>query len=169
MTMTLLFLVFLVAVLNGTTYQNNSIVTLEDIGEDGGALLCITNLTACCRASDTGVIVGRLGNWYLLNGSRVPSEKNQWAFYRARSKMVVRMNHRGGGKEGIYRCVIPYAMDVTKTIYIGVYSTKTGEWSIILCCVCCERGEIQLLYIFRQCIHSTVMRYANTYILTKML
>ena len=34
--------------LNGTTYQNNSCVTLEDIGEGDDALLCVTNLTACC-------------------------------------------------------------------------------------------------------------------------
>ena len=33
--------------LNGTTYQNNSIVTLEDIGEGGDALLCVTDVTDC--------------------------------------------------------------------------------------------------------------------------
>ena len=123
------YLFFLVAVLNGTTYQNNSIVTLEDIGERDDALLCITNLTACCRASDTREMVAGLGNWYLPNGSRVPSERNQWAFYRTRGRMVVGLHHRGGGEKGIYRCVIPDAMDVTQTIYIGVYSASTGEWS----------------------------------------
>ena len=39
--------------LRGTKYQNNSIVILEDIGKDGDALLCITNLTACCQSNDT--------------------------------------------------------------------------------------------------------------------
>ena len=29
-----------------------------------------------------------------------------------------------GGVEGIYRCEIPDAMNVTKTIYIGVYSVN---------------------------------------------
>ena len=30
--------------------------------------------------------------------------------------------------EGIYRCEIPDAMNVTQTIYIGVYSASIGEW-----------------------------------------
>ena len=118
---------FLVALLNGTTYQNNSIVTLGDIGEDDSALLCITNQTACCRPSDTGDMVGGLGNWYLPNGSRVPSEENQWDFFRSRGEMVVLMHRRRGGEEGIYHCEIPDAMRVTQTIYIGVYSASTGE------------------------------------------
>ena len=92
-------------------------------------ILSQVNLTACCRASDTCEVVAGLGNWYLPNGSRVPSERNQWAFYRTRGRMVVGMHHRGGGEKGIYRCVIPDAMDVNQTIYIGVYSASTGEWS----------------------------------------
>ena len=122
-----LFCFFLVALLNGTTYQNNSIVTLEDIGEDDSALLCITNQTTCCRTSDTGDMVGGLGNWYLPNGSRVPIEENQWDFFRTRGEMVVLMHRRRGGEEGIYRCEIPDAMNVTQTIYIGVYLANTGE------------------------------------------
>ena len=59
---------FLVALLNGTTYQNNSIVTLEDIGEGGDALLYMTNYTACCQR---GVMGPALGNWFFPNGSRV--------------------------------------------------------------------------------------------------
>ena len=42
--------------------------------------------------------------------------------------MVVRLNHRRGGEEGIYRCEIPDAMNVIQTIYIGVYLATTGEW-----------------------------------------
>ena len=102
-------------------------MTLEDIGEDGDALLCITKKTTCCRNSDTGGVVGDLGNWYLPNGSRVPSERNHWDFFRTRGEMVVLMHHRRGGEEGIYRCEIPAAMSVTQTIYIGVYSANTGE------------------------------------------
>lgn len=37
--------------LRNTTYQNNTIVVLENIGEDSDALFCKTNLTACCRTS----------------------------------------------------------------------------------------------------------------------
>ena len=40
--------------LNGTTYQNNSCVALEDIGKGNNALLCVTNQTACCNQPYTG-------------------------------------------------------------------------------------------------------------------
>ena len=108
---------------------------LEDIGEGDNALLCLTNQTACCQHPYTS------GNWYFPNGTRVPSIKvnytsgEQWDFYRTRGQMVVSMNRRRGGVEGIYRCEIPDAMNVTQTIYIGVYSESTGEWlcSVLNC------------------------------------
>ena len=39
--------------LNGVLYGNNSIVTLDEIGEDSAALFCLTNKIDCCRASDS--------------------------------------------------------------------------------------------------------------------
>ena len=118
---------FVAAVLNGTTYQNNSIVTLEDIGKRGDALLCITNLTACCRPPYTDEMGTALGNWFIPNGTRVPSSDAQWDLYRTRGQMMVLLHRRRGGEEGIYHCVIPDSMNVTQTIYIGVYSASTGE------------------------------------------
>ena len=112
--------------LNGTTYQNNSNVILEDIGEGDDALLCITNQTACCRPPYTGGLA--LGNWFFPNGTRVANND----FYRTRGHMGVYMRRRRGGVEGIYYCDIPDTMNVTQTIYIGVYSASTGEWSILL-------------------------------------
>ena len=107
--------------LRNETFQNNSNVTLEDIGEsDKDALLCRTNFTACCKHPS-------IGNWFFPDGSRVPSNGSlNTAFYRTRDKMVLRLKHTGGGVGGIYRCEIPDSMNVTQTIYIGVY-TSTGE------------------------------------------
>ena len=103
---------------------------LEDIGEgDDDALLCITNQTACCRSQDGTV----LGNWFFPNGTRVPSAGMNWDISRSRGQMVVSMYRRRGGVEGIYRCEIPDTLNVTQTIYIGVYSASTGEWSILFC------------------------------------
>ena len=102
---------------------------LEDIGEDDGALLCITNYTDCCRPTYTGEMGSVLGNWYFPNGTRLPSRTSiADDFYRTRGQMVVRLHRRRGGVEGIYRCEIPGAMNVTQTIYIGVYSVSSGEW-----------------------------------------
>ena len=113
--------------LNGTTYQNNSCVALEDIGKGNNALLCVTNQTACCRPPYTGKNGPGNGNWFFPNGTRVPSIGEKSDFYRTREKMVVRLNRKKGGEDGIYRCEIPDSMNFTQTIYIGVYTASTGE------------------------------------------
>ena len=106
--------------LKGTTYQNNSIVNLEDIGGGDDALLCKTNLTACCKPSATG-------SWFFPNATIVHSKSALWDIYRNRGKMVVRLNRIRGGEDGIYHCEIPDSVNVTQTIYIGVYTASTGE------------------------------------------
>ena len=109
--------------LRGTTYQNNSCVALEDIGEGSNALLCVTNLTACC-------VIGNgspSGNWFFPNETRVLGGTQQWDFYRTRGHMVVRMHRRTGGVEGIYSCEIPDSMNVNRTLYIGVYTASRGK------------------------------------------
>ena len=113
--------------LNGTTYQNNSLVTLEDIGENDTALLCITDLNACCRPPYTGENGSRIGDWFFPNGTKVPSTGAQWNLYRTRTNMSVRLDRRRSGEDGIYHCKIPESMNVNQTIYIGVYNTSTGE------------------------------------------
>ena len=109
--------------LRGITYQNNSLVTLEDIGEADHALHCVTDLTACCRTPYTDFIwPTHKGYWFFPNGTRVPSSGNQWNFHRTRGQSAIRLQRRRGGEEGIYHCEIPDAMNVYQTIYIGVYS-----------------------------------------------
>ena len=109
------------------TYQNNSCVALEDIGEGDDALLCRTNLTA---SDFTGT---SLGNWFYPNETRVPNmtvnntSGEQRDFNRTRGEMVVRLNRRQSGEDGIYRCEIPDSMNIIQTIYIGVYTANTGE------------------------------------------
>ena len=111
--------------LKGITYQNNSIVTLEDIGEGDDALLCITDVTDCCRSVDVGESV--LGNWFFPNETRVPSSGRMWEFHRTRGASVVRMHRARGGAEGLYRCEIPNTPNITQSIYIGVYSKGNGK------------------------------------------
>ena len=98
-------------------------MTLENIGEDSDTLLCLTDQPACCQHPYAGPI----GNWFFPNGTRVLSD-NKLDIHRNRGQMVVRLNRRRGGENGIYRCEIPDAMNVNQTIYIGVYTASTGEW-----------------------------------------
>ena len=101
-------------------------MTLEDIGEEGDALLCMTNLTACCQSP--GEKGSAIGNWFFPNGSRVPSgNSNQLDFHRTRGQMMVLLHRRRGGVNGVYRCEIRDSMNVTWTIYIGVYTAGSGE------------------------------------------
>ena len=128
--------------LGGTTYQNNSLVTLEDIGEGVGGLLCQTDLTACCRGGDTPAGMAFLGDWFFPNRTALPNSiigfvgggtsgvPIIWNFYRNRDVSVVRLNRRGGGVTGIYHCEIPVSVVpsvVYQNIYIGVYTASTGE------------------------------------------
>ena len=115
--------------LRGTTYQNNSLVTLENIGEDGDALFCMTDNIACCaRAQVPGG--GILGDWYYPNDTVVPNQGDGWDFYRLRGQSVIYMNRRRGGLDGIYRCEIPDTTGVNQAIYMGVYTASTGEWDM---------------------------------------
>ena len=98
-------------------------MTLEDIGEGDDALLCKTIQTGCCRSPLL------LGDWFFPNQTAVCDECNNSDFYSTRDQMEVRLQRRRGGEEGIYHCEIPDAMNVTQTIYVGVYpaNTSAGE------------------------------------------
>ena len=91
--------------------------------------------------------------WFFPNGTRVSSRGNKW-IYRDIGQMVVGLNRRRVGVEGIYCCEIPDSTNVTQTMYIGVYraSASTGEYTvyfystvvILFCCsvLCCRRYSI---------------------------
>ena len=102
-------------------------MSLGDIGEGVNALLCVTDLTACCRPPYTDPN-GPIGNWFFPNGTRVPSSGLRWNFHRTRGHMNIALQRRESGEEGIYHCLMRDAMNVTQTIYIGVYTASTGEW-----------------------------------------
>ena len=99
-------------------------MTLEDIGKEGNALLCMTNQTSCCHPSLTSNV---RASWFFPNKTRVLSSGNNTDFFRDRGEMVVRLNRRRGGVDGIYHCEIPDSMNVIQTIYIGVYNASIGE------------------------------------------
>ena len=108
-------------------------MTLEDIGEGGDALLCLTDNTMCC-ARDQSPGRGILGDWYYPNGTEVGNYyvgHEMWEFYRNRGQSVVRLNRRRGGVAGIYHCEIPDANGVTQDIYVGLYTNDKGEYKLV--------------------------------------
>ena len=94
----------------GRIHAGNSYVDIDDIGEeDEAALLCVTNLTQCCRGSDTPDGVGALGVWLYPNGTEVLIQSRGDDFYRNRNRSVVRLNRRNDAisPTGLYCCVVP--------------------------------------------------------------
>ena len=98
---------------------NNTEVLITDIGEDaqGGHphLTCHTDLTECCRNSDTRGQGGR-GEWYYPKGMMVQKNADSAAagegFYRIRNApQVIRLARREANNPlsptGSYCCVIP--------------------------------------------------------------
>ena len=98
-------------------------MALKDIGEGNDSLLCVTKYNACCT-SNLGCA---LGDWFFPNGTIIPIPDNSCDFDRTRGQMVVRLNRKRGGMDGIYHCKIPDSSNVLQTIYIGVHTANTGE------------------------------------------
>ena len=88
-------------------------ILIGEIGEgDGGALLCVTDLTQCCRVIDTpSAGVPALGNWFYPNGTAVPVDGDGYDFYRNRDTGIVRLNRRNNAMSptGLFCCVVPDA------------------------------------------------------------
>ena len=92
---------------------NNTAIPLLAIGEDAGRprITCHTDLTACCRNSDTGG-QGGLGEWYYPDGRVVPNQAAYENYYRVRNApQVVRLARRVFfeplGPTGLFCCEMP--------------------------------------------------------------
>ena len=92
------------------------------IGEiDDDALLCVIDLTACCRCPYAGGNTSGIGKWFFPSRTAVPNkiinaQGLEWGFCRNGGFSVVRMNRRGE-VNGIYHCEIPDTTGFNQTIY----------------------------------------------------
>ena len=108
-------------------------MTITDIGTGSAALFCTTTLPGCCRAS-----LHRGSQWYFPNGSHLLNNYNL-PYYRTRIHPTIPpgpgsvLLHRNpeGTTTGIFCCNIPNASGVTRSLYVGIYTSTTGEWR---CC-----------------------------------
>ena len=110
--------------LNGVLYPNNSVVDLTAIGTDDRALFCFTNLTECCRNSDT-TGDGSLGDWKRPDQSKVfgLASVPYTSTYRTRRPSAVTLHRRDNAMEptGVFTCEVPDAEGVDRSLYIFIH------------------------------------------------
>ena len=122
--------------LNSVQYTNNSVVNIMDIGTGSAALRCTTTNPRCCFS---GPPPGT--HWYLPNGTQV-ERFNTLPYYRSRidgnpqwsSEPGTVLLHRNpeGTTTGVFRCEIFDGSGDLQRLYVGIYSTTTGESCVLL-------------------------------------
>ena len=106
---------------------NNSLVSLDDIGEGADALFCKTDKMPCCGETD--------GNWYLPDGTLVPSDtitsnsRNLYVTRDANHSVGLNSIQASGVNKshGIYSCKILDRQNDIKYLYVGIYPPTEGE------------------------------------------
>ena len=132
---------------HGQVYGNNSILSVSDIGERRKALICITNKINCCRREDKHDIEPGEGEWYFPDGSKVLVKDGGADFYRDRHASTIRLNRRNDATmpSGLFRCEVNDSYNVTKNLYVGIY-TLSSENTGIMTYFTCNKLLYYLLY-----------------------
>ena len=113
----------------GEILGNHTYVDLSRVSgpEDGGGILCQTNLATCCSS----VQGNHRGDWYYPNGTTVPTIQTSkiYAVIGNRFVKVYQMDNPNS-PSGIYRCDIPTLAvhdtrdtSVRESVYVGMYAT----------------------------------------------
>ena len=101
--------------LNGKILRNNSNLNLEDVGENDGGLLCVSEDNPFC--------CDRVGEFYYPNNTKVPVNKFGHDLWRNRGDSFIRLNRRITASlpaYGTYRCEIPYSQNFHENIYFTI-------------------------------------------------
>jgi hypothetical protein len=109
-------------ILKGTRITNNSYVDVDDIGENGDALLCTTNNTNCCNKP--------MGEWYFPGSNNMtvgikgnPPNNNEFYRNRGSGPGVVRLHRRRSSsksKRGRFRCEVPDADNKMQMFFVNI-------------------------------------------------
>ena len=102
-------------VLKGGVYLNNSIISLEEIGEGEDVLICRTNNRVCCAT-----LPNCAGEFYDPKGDLVPIRSCAEDFYRNRGEGEICLNRIAGSTaiSGSFTCAIPDSDGIIQVIYI---------------------------------------------------
>ena len=103
--------------------SNNTLITLDDIGERERILFCSTDREDCCTNE---LNIG--GHWFLPNGSKVLSRIDTQPFYIVLGNQTVGLNIMNSSELpiGIYHCEMTDKKNVTHYLYAGIYPENEG-------------------------------------------
>lgn len=110
--------------LGGQSYTNNSLVSVEEIGElnrEPGALKCVTTNPNCTTVESCN------RTWNYPNGTSVSEISNP--LYISRENQSVLLNRPNGtvAPTGIYRCELPDGDSNKQQLYVGIYGESEGK------------------------------------------
>ena len=89
-------------------------------------LFCSTDREDCC-SNEFSIA----GNWFLPNGSKVPSTMSTQALHITLGNQTVGLNIKNSAElpTGIYRCKMMDRKNVTHYLYAGIYLENEGMTS----------------------------------------
>ena len=112
-------------------YNNDSTIPISDIGENDGALLCVTDLSKCCNNNHT---IGNMamGEWLYPDGNEVATGEmstQDQGFYKNRDRSVVRLHRRENitSPTGEFCCEVPDATYTMVTVCINVIQNESSS------------------------------------------
>ena len=128
------YLVGVYLLLNGTSYNNNSVISITDVGMSdlaslsNNGLQCITDKMPCCDEE-------QIGKWLFPNGTSVPERNRSTSFYvsRGQNDGTVILNRLNSSltPTGNFCCVIPDAFDMENynciTLKLNANDYKNSE------------------------------------------
>ena len=106
--------------LGDTSYLNNTVILMEEIGVGDSGLLCRTNNTGCCGSF---FFTSFRGEFYYPNSDNtVPTAGVSPSFYRNRGTGFIRLNRQpnSGIPLGEYRCEIPDDRGIRQNLFINI-------------------------------------------------
>ena len=107
---------------NDIIVPNNGYVASSDIGSwYNSPLICHTNRPA--SRGNSG------GDWYNPEGERIGEASTVQGLASLRDRMHVRLYRTGFAlpPEGIYHCEIRDILNIKHQIYVGIYSSRSGQ------------------------------------------
>ena len=89
------------------------------------ALLCSTDRVDCCTDHDEYSIAG---NWFLPNGSKIPSTTSTQSLHITLGNQTVGLNVNNSlqAPTGIYHCEMMDKKNITHYLYAGIYPENEG-------------------------------------------